>query len=373
MSRSSVAAGLLLPLLLLSCGGNSVEWPFPPAKTRAWWDGFSTQAPDAPVTALAVHDSSLIVGGYFQHAGPAAAAGIAAWDGQSWSALGTGLQRDDCPDPNCDAWAAAFTDFEGNLIAGGRFTVAGGVRAANIARWDGTSWSPLGEGLDGTVLALAVAGGRLVAGGEFTHSGLDSTVQHVAAWDGTRWQALGEGTNGVVRTLRVTGEGLVAGGDFTLAGTNSFSYCALWSGSAWSSMGNLDGPVYGLCQSQAWGGVEELFACGRAFTAPYSKITLAVRQGSIWDWISPRYAPQNPNAMVDFAGSLVVGGDGNFDASQEYLSGIARISENELLSPAGGVLGEVLALCVYRDHLYAGGRFVLAGNVRSPYIARWDE
>jgi len=35
------------------------------------------------------------------------------------------------------------------LYAGGAFTTAGGNPANNIAKWNGSSWSPLGDGISG--------------------------------------------------------------------------------------------------------------------------------------------------------------------------------------------------------------------------------
>ena len=42
--------------------------------------------------------------------------------------------------------------------AGGNFTNAGGVSTRHIAKWNGTSWSAVGGGMDnlGTVRALTV-------------------------------------------------------------------------------------------------------------------------------------------------------------------------------------------------------------------------
>ena len=69
----------------------------------------------------------------------------------------------------------AFDDGSGTaLYAGGRFTTAGGVPANRIAKWDGTQWSPLGEGANGIVNAMAVFddgsgdGPALFAGGYFS-------------------------------------------------------------------------------------------------------------------------------------------------------------------------------------------------------------
>ena len=71
------------------------------------------------------------------------------------------------------------------LYAGGNFTHAGGVAARHIARWDGSSWSPLGSGTTGTVKDLVPfhEGGvpALIAGGGFS-SAIDSGDSYLAKW-----------------------------------------------------------------------------------------------------------------------------------------------------------------------------------------------
>ena len=81
-------------------------------------------------------------------------------------------------------YALAF-DASGNLYAGGGFTTAGGVSANRIAKWDGSSWSALGSGMNSTVNALAVdASGNLYAGGYFTTAG-GVSANYIAKWDGS--------------------------------------------------------------------------------------------------------------------------------------------------------------------------------------------
>ena len=53
--------------------------------------------------------------------------------------------------------------YNGEVIAAGRFTIAGGVSCNRIARWNGTSWQPLGSGMNGIVYALSNYGGKLIA------------------------------------------------------------------------------------------------------------------------------------------------------------------------------------------------------------------
>jgi hypothetical protein len=57
------------------------------------------------------------------------------------------------------------------VYAGGQFTTAGGSPANYIAQWNGNSWSALGSGLNGQVNALAVSGNDLFVGGGFTVAG----------------------------------------------------------------------------------------------------------------------------------------------------------------------------------------------------------
>jgi hypothetical protein len=121
---------------------------------------------DDSVWAFTVYNNELIAGGNFTTAGGVSANYIARWNGTRWAPLGSGMN---------DA-VRDLTVYNGELIAGGRFTTAGGVSASRIARWDGTSWAPLGSGMGGGqrydhVEALTVYNGELIAGGWFTTAG----------------------------------------------------------------------------------------------------------------------------------------------------------------------------------------------------------
>jgi hypothetical protein len=103
-----------------------------------------------------------------------------------WGPLGSGVSDGQGYIPT----VYATTVYDGNLIAGGRFTQAGGVSTSNIARWDGTSWTPLGSGMNGWVEAFTVYDGHLIAGGHFTQAG-GNPANYVARWDGLRHRRLG--------------------------------------------------------------------------------------------------------------------------------------------------------------------------------------
>jgi hypothetical protein len=86
----------------------------------------------------------------------------------------------------------AMASLGADLYATGSFQTAGGVMANNIARWDGTAWSPLGEGLDDAGYALTVLNEKLYVGGTFNLAGR-VRANHLACWDPatSSWSGVG--------------------------------------------------------------------------------------------------------------------------------------------------------------------------------------
>src|SRR5262245_31423531 len=78
---------------------------------------------------------------------------------------------------------AAVVDASGNLYIGGDFIVAGNVVANRIAKWNGSTWTALGSGMNGRVRALAVLGSDLYAAGDFTTAG-GVSANYIAKWNG---------------------------------------------------------------------------------------------------------------------------------------------------------------------------------------------
>ncbi|TNE71597.1 MAG: T9SS type A sorting domain-containing protein [Bacteroidetes bacterium] len=129
------------------------------------------------------NDGNLYMGGHFTeiHDGDAAApdpnmSGIAMYDGSNWYPLGTGLND----------YVRAIYEYNGNLIAGGYFTVAGGVSAQKIARWNGSAWSAMGGGFDGSgideyVKSAMTWNGIFFAGGAYTQAE-GGPMNYIAQW-----------------------------------------------------------------------------------------------------------------------------------------------------------------------------------------------
>lgn len=202
--------------------------------------GSGVQGGSAAVHALArAGNGDLFAAGSFTTAGGNPASNVARWNGSGWSPLGTGT---DAP------VYALMIARNGDLIVGGDFSVAGGIACNRVARWNGSLWGQLSSGMDDTVLALAeLANGALVAGGAFRLAG-GNVCERAARWNGTTWVAMSSGMDAEVRAFaRLPNGDLVAGGSFTRAGSNPSSHPAVWNGSVWSPMGSgLSGVVDSL-------------------------------------------------------------------------------------------------------------------------------
>jgi hypothetical protein len=314
----------------LVAGGQFWQAGGRPLNGIARWNGsswveFSPGVPDVrgsnPVimTMTIRRNGQLVVAGYFEGIGGITCNRIATWNGTTWLPLGSGI--------NGPVFAVAELP-NGDLVAGGLFTQAGGVACNNIARWNGSIWSPLAGGITGItdptnqrgVRALAVlANGDLVAGGDFTTAG-GVACNNIARWNGSSWSPLGSGLNqgagGWVNalTVRPNGELVVAGLFVSAGGQPNTSKIARWNGTVWSSMGfGLNEAVWSLIALPNGDVV-----AGGGFTGAYDTAAanttipcggLAYWNGSSWAAMG---APADRNVLTLTAssgGEIVAGGD----------------------------------------------------------------
>jgi trimeric autotransporter adhesin len=388
----------------------------------AAWDGTSwsnltiggSNGVGGPVSALAVFSGKLYVGGWFNTLGDGTSAkNIAAWDGTSWSNLTVGGSNGVKDAVN------ELAVFSGKLYVGGLFTALGDgtTSAKNIAAWDGTSWSNLpvgsGNGLGGTVIALAVFSGKLYVGGRFTSLGDGNTfatstpATRIAAWDGTTWSTLPIGSsNGVgdfVVTLSASDSKLYVGGLFQTLGdfTTSAKYVAAWDGTAWSnvtcgSSNGVGGSVNVVAVFNSTLYVGGLFsALGDGTTHAKNIATWNVSSSATVDGVLR--VPSLPVAgltsdvksLAIFDDKLYVGG--KFTFTSDFGTSVTRIASwngsawsnlpsgsRNGLGPTTDISGKtpdpVNALCVFGSKLYAGGTFTTLGDgiTSAKNIAAWD-
>jgi len=274
---------------------------------------------------------ALYVGGWgLYSAGDVDTSGIARWDGSSWSSLGTGVDGQVLT-------MAVFDDGGGeDLYVGGWIWQVGGMPVENIMRWDGSAWSTVGDGLDDFVIDLEVfddgGGPKLYAGGDFKKSG-SLPVDYIARWDGSAWSAVGGGADATILALKAHDDGggtnLYAGGWFNTAGGVPSNRIASWNGSVWSPLGTGISEVVVALESFDDGGGSQLYVGGRFVTAG------GVSASNIARWTGSAWFPVGSGTDDDIQ-TLVVADDG---------SGAA---------------------------LYVGGKFSVAGGSPANLVARWN-
>ena len=337
----------------------------------------------------------LIAGGDFTTAGNIQASHIAKWDGTTWSPMGAGLNE-------IVRSLQSFDDGSGegsSVYAAGSFTESGNAAVNYIARWDGTNWMPLGDGLGNAVAAMAVFddgsgdGPALFVGGFFTNAG-GGEVNFIARWDGERWSAVGKGMDSAVRALVVfddgSGPALYAGGNFTTAGGVAANRIAKWNGLSWSASGaGVDGPVWALSALDDRSGDGPALYAGGFFTEAggIEANHVAKWDGSEWtpleagtDWFVTSFSVLEGDAPDESA--LYVGGA--FDSAGEIpASNFAKWDGLVWSTTGNGMAGEgsltiVIDFESFDDGsgdgpaLYAGGIFGSAGGEAAKAIARWD-
>jgi hypothetical protein len=270
---------------------------------------------------------------------------LARWAGQQWDNLPqVGSQGLDG-----DVLAVAVAA-SGQVYAGGTFGRAGGAPARGLAIWNGRTWAPLPLGclVDSTerptltALALATDGQLYAGAGPYTQG---PRACRLARWDGRAWHPLGTGLHSDSPTDRPGVQALVAdqrggvyvSGNFSTAGGLHTPNVAHWNGRAWEALGaGLPGAFYVSTLAVAPNG--DLYAGGHISLEPNrASFPMVVRwNGRAWSRV------------------------GGFADAGMRCSG-------------AGNTGEVYALAVTpTGELYVGGIFSAVDGVPAQNLARWD-
>lgn len=356
------------------------------ASRIAVWNGSAWSALglgiDSFVYSVAVDRAgNLFAGGGFTAAGGLAAKNLAEWNGSTWSTFGSG--------PNASVYVpfvnTVTVDGSGNLYVGGVFTTVGGSPATNVVKWNGNAWSALGSGItgvnNGAVEALTTDGsGSLYAGGNFTNAG-GISVNNIAKWNGSAWSALGSGMGGGnphdVYGLITDGAGNVyAGGSFVTAGGVTVNGIAKWNGSTWSALSSGVTGNSPLVQTLAFDHTGNLYVGGR-FNMAGGIIAnnIAAWNGSAWSAPGSGVSGSSPYVFalaMDAANHLYVGGTFT-TAGGIAITNVAQWDGLSWSALGSGMNNTVNALTFDPGgNLYAGGLFTTAGGVSANYIAKWD-
>ncbi len=323
---------------------------FIPLRAQTWSTVGS--APKGSFTPMYVFNNKLYAGG-IDSIGKKATH-IACWDGKTWGS----------PDSDLQGTVTVMGEFNGKLYAGTEIG-AGMTKVYNLVCWNDTLWKYVGS-TNGRINALYVMKGELYIGGSFTKADTVSAKHIVKYTDTGGWSKVGRGLPGNVWALIVYREKLYAGGQFQSV--------ERWTGKTWEDVQSSTGQQVKSGWVKAFVNYfDELYACG--------EFTYLVKWDThIWQPIGP--FNDACAAMTVMENGLFVGGDFTTVPGVDNVFHIANYqTSSRTWNCMGGVIywpgdcknytGTVSSLAVYKNELYVGGQFMIAGGKIATNIAKW--
>jgi len=197
------------------------------------WNPLEKLNVDQQIHALATDGKNLYAGGRFTKiGGKIDASNIAKWDGKKWSIL----TKDKFESSVGAGTIIAMAWHDGKLFASGGFETIGDEPCSRMAIFDGKAWSEDGnKGLNANVQMFASNGKTLYACGKFSETGDGTKLNHVAKWNGTKWEPLG---NGVEKEAF----GIALDGETVYVATPEIIY--KWDGKSWTKLPELQYAIF---------------------------------------------------------------------------------------------------------------------------------
>lgn len=338
------------------------------AEELAWIQpAYSPNLPWAPMGAgtngavkvmLSLSNGDLLLAGDFTEAGGVPVNQVAIWDGTTFSAMGDGV----------DGMIKCAVEFNGEIYLGG----AEFQGFNDLARWNGTAWSfsSVFAGKYPLISALHVHNNVLHAAG--TLSGFAGNNDVVQRLNGSTWELIGGSFDGPILALATHNGLLMAGGAFThLQGpppATPVLHIAELEGNAWGQHAEgLDGTVYTLLDVNG-----TLYAGGDLYTNIVPNFGLArIGQGSAnWEQLLPNHVNYMPldlgpsyiSSLAERNGDLYFGGKFNISPLLgEMGNHLGRFRGNadevEALIQLDAHVNDV---AVIGTNLFIGGEFAVA-------------
>jgi len=265
---------------------------------------------------------------------------------QNWSTVGTGT----------NGIINVLDSAMGKLYAGGSFTIAGGIKALNIASWNGTRWDSLKGNINYNVNCMTMYNNKLVVGGGF--DSVDGMfISDVATWDGTSWDSLGGNIpvyNSVVNAMVVYNGNLVIGGHFDSINNMPVHNIAMWNGTSWDSLrSGLPSNLYeGVTALAVYN--NKLYAAG-FFKNPGStdSVFIARWNGTKWDTLNTNLTRatyiSGAFALAVFQNKLYIGGSMMNAPLTDFL---VAWNDTVMSSVNLGLTGSVESLYPNNNYLY---------------------
>ena len=333
--------------------------------------------------------------------------GVGKWDGNVWNSLNNGFFYNSGVSILNPIVTSVKMDNKGNLYAGGLFTNAydtSGTSLKNIAVWNGTNWSALGNntntnnGTSSQVNCLAIdSSNNVYVGGNFTtvtqSDGTTLTVMYIAKWNGTTWSSLGGGTTSTVNTLSIdSSDNVYVGGSFTSVTQNgsllTVNNIAKWNGTTWSYLGSnstTSNGVSGIVYSSIIDSSNNLIIGGNFLYANYNANGTGTTVNGIAKWNGSTWVTVGSNQgfltnggtvstiyalEFDSSQNLVVGGYfQKLGDNSKLIYNIAKYDGTNWNSVGGGINNSTISSNTIRSLLLSDSNEIIMGSLNNilPY------
>lgn len=329
-------------------------------------------------------DGLLYIGGNFKYIGNPfvsgdtfAVNGIAKWTGVKYLQLGTG--QDYCNNLNCGNPVLLIFRFQDEIYCNASGVSFSGIEAKGIVRWNGFDWHTVGEGLasgfgySGNALSYVVYEGDLVVGGAFIIAGID-TAYAVARWDGMDWHSMNfpaSSPSAFVSAMAIYNGELYVAGNFQLViNGNITSDIAKFDGKHWQAVGGgLKGNFSHAEDIIVF--KNELYICGYFKKSDGNAGNMIMKlQNDQWVDVAGGVVDQ-VHDMVIYKDELYVVGIFDFVGFNVPASNIAKWTGEKWCGLGSIFNNRILAAEVLNDDLYIGGGFNLVDGKPIHYIAKW--
>ena len=270
----------------------------------------------------------------------------------------------------------------GKLIGTGAFDTAGSVAVPGIAAWDGTTWSPIGSGMPSfstgnSMLCALRYNGDLLFGGYLLDWNINDP--YILKWNGTTLDSFAILNGDPFGMLQYQND-LIVYGTFVSVNAVPVTQVARWDGTSWSDLGFGTFDI-GIKKMIVYHG--DLYAIGVS-ASDYNFYVFRL-VGNTWQTVGQNFSGSGGSQILDiciYNDELYVGGyfstatnppgPGNSIAKLDTITDTWSNVGGGLRSDTIAPFSQVSRMVVHDGALYVMGWFDHAGGACAPYVAKWD-
>ena len=346
----------LIPLVLIATAANGQCIPVPtPIDSYSGLDG-------AVFSSVVFDDGTgpaLYLGGSFGLAGSGLAANIVKWNGEGFVPLGTGSGR----------------TVRSIAVDGNSLLAEGGSPGAVLRRWQNGVWTSLSPtlGVGSQINVIRPMADGIYVGAR-TGTGFTADANLQVLRDGL-WSTVGNSVTGEVIALERMGDRWIVGGRITHVGGTSgidVNSIAAWDGTQWSVIGaGFDGAVHTICI------VNNEIVAGGSFEASDGQAVTCVGRFDGTRWREVGNGLEGPVYHLSQINGELVAAGGFTKSNGTQLDHVAKFVNGGWEPISGGINGDVRTLAQFAGKLYAGGDFTRADEKPALRVAslsngRWS-